>query len=79
MRGAGFGRQLVGRAEQEAIVRGCQGAWLETFSFQAPGFYERLGYRVFAVLEDNPPGHMRLFMTKSFCLGRVHTNGELRR
>jgi hypothetical protein len=38
--------------------------WLDSFSFQAPGFYRRLGYAEFGVVEDYPPGHTRHFLKK---------------
>jgi len=38
--------------------------WLETFSFQAPAFYEKYGYTIYAVLEDHPPGHKHYSMKK---------------
>jgi ribosomal protein S18 acetylase RimI-like enzyme len=63
-RGKGQGRRLVLAAEEEGARRGCRNAWLDTFSFQARGFYERLGYTVFGELEDFPPGHKRFFMRK---------------
>ena len=50
LRGRGIGTDLLRRAEAEALVRGCHGAWLDTFEFQARGFYERLGYRCFGEL-----------------------------
>jgi ribosomal protein S18 acetylase RimI-like enzyme len=59
VRGSGVGRELMRRAEAEAVRRGCRHAHLHTHSFQARGFYERLGYRVYAELEDYPPGHTR--------------------
>jgi GNAT superfamily N-acetyltransferase len=65
MRGAGLGRQLMEQAEQEAVQRGCHAAWLDTFSFQAPSFYERLGYTVFGTLQDYLPGHSRFFLRKT--------------
>ncbi len=64
-RGGGLGTTLMQRAEEEAVRRGCRHAWLDTFSFQARGFYEKLGYRVFGTLEDYPVGHSRFFMSKS--------------
>lgn len=66
LRRQGHGAALVGRAEKEAAARDCRGAWVDTFSFQARGFYERLGYRVVGTIEDQPPGHSRHFLTKSF-------------
>ena len=65
LRGAGLGRQLMAQAEQEAIQRGCHTVWLDTFTFQARSFYERLGYTVFGTLRDYPPGHSRFFLKKS--------------
>lgn len=64
-RGAGLGARLMRRAEAEAWNRGCRQAWLDTFSFQARGFYEKLGYRVFGSLDDYPAGHSRFFLTKA--------------
>ena len=63
-RSRGFGRELMQQAEEIARTHGAHYAWLDTFSFQARGFYEKLGYRVFAELEDFPPGHSRYFLRK---------------
>ena len=65
LRGRGVGAELMSRAESEAIVRGCHHAWLDTFEFQARGFYERLGYRCFGELNDYPTGFARYFMNKA--------------
>jgi hypothetical protein len=56
----------MARAEEEAIRRGCCHAYLDTFDFQAPGFYRKLGYSEWGVLEDFPPGHQRIFLKKDF-------------
>jgi GNAT superfamily N-acetyltransferase len=64
MRRIGIGRKLMTLAETEAVQRGCHAAVLDTFSFQARGFYERLGYSVFGMLNDCPPGHNRFYLTK---------------
>jgi len=58
-----IGQGLVAAAERHASEFGCHSAWLDTFSFQAPEFYPRFGYREFARL-DVPPGHQRIFMKK---------------
>lgn len=63
-RGRGLGGELLTRAEAEAIARGCQAAWLETFGDDARQFYERHGYRVFGTLDDYPSGQTRYFLTK---------------
>ena len=70
LRGRGIGAALVRKAEAEAVRRGCRGAWLDTFSFQARRFYERLGYRVFGTIADQPPGHARHFLQKSLAAER---------
>jgi GNAT superfamily N-acetyltransferase len=64
LRGRGMGTQIMREAEEEASRRGCHGVWLETFSFQAQPFYEKLGYAPFGVVPEYPPGHRRLFMLK---------------
>jgi GNAT superfamily N-acetyltransferase len=66
LRGYGLGRQMLLQAEEEAKARGCRGAWLDTYSFQARGFYERLGYAVFGTIDDYPPGQSRIFLHKTF-------------
>jgi GNAT superfamily N-acetyltransferase len=63
-RGQGWGRRLVERFEAEATTRGCRGCWVDTYGFQAPGFYESLGYREFGRLEDFPIGSARHFFWK---------------
>lgn len=64
LRGKGYGEQLLKKTEEEAIIRGVKHAYLDTFSFQAPGFYEKNGYAVFGQLHDFPPGHERYFYQK---------------
>src|SRR5689334_11688508 len=48
------------------VVGGAIGrsAVLYTISFQAPGFYERNGWRRFGEIPSDPPGTSRIFMTK---------------
>jgi GNAT superfamily N-acetyltransferase len=64
LRGAGLGTRLMRMAEIEARRRGCRGALVDTFSFQARPFYEGLGYRVFGTVEDYPPGFACFFLQK---------------
>jgi GNAT superfamily N-acetyltransferase len=65
LRGQGIGTDLMKRAEREAVARGCRSAWLDTFEFQARGFYERMGYTCFGELADYPSGFSRYFMKKT--------------
>ncbi|MBM3593055.1 MAG: GNAT family N-acetyltransferase [Alphaproteobacteria bacterium] len=69
MRGTGLGSDLLTRLEDEARDRGCIGAWVDTFSFQARPFYEKHGYTLFGSIEDQPPGHARHFLFKRFNQG----------
>ncbi|RNF28392.1 hypothetical protein NM04_23425 [Massilia aurea] len=64
VRARGLGRALMLEAEREAVRRGCTQAFLETLSFQALGFYEKLGYTVFSRLDGFPPGGARYAMRK---------------
>jgi GNAT superfamily N-acetyltransferase len=66
MRRMGLGRKTLAEAEAEAVRRGCHGVWLSTYTFQARGFYERLGYSIFGVVEEYPRGHSLIFLTKRF-------------
>ncbi len=64
VRRQGAGRQVMAMMEEAARRRGCRAAWLDTFSFQALGFYQGRGYRLFGELTDYPPGHTRHFLWK---------------
>lgn len=68
LRGQGIGRQLIGEAEARALARGCHSAWVDTFSFQAPGFYQKLGYEVFGELAWSAD-HKRIFLRKQLRAG----------
>jgi len=64
LRGQGYGHRLLTLAEEEALKRGAGNAYLDTFSFQAPDFYQQHGYQVFGTLQDFPPGCQRYFLQK---------------
>ncbi len=64
LRGHGHGHRLLMQIEDEARKRGARNVFLDTFSFQAPDFYQRYGYQIFGELKDFPPGHQRYFLTK---------------
>ncbi len=63
-RGRGIGSQLMNMAEALARERDLIGLWLDTFSWQAPGFYHRLGFTEVGRIPDHPPGEVRLFWAK---------------
>ena len=64
LRGQGVGRRLVMVLEEAAIERGCRQITLETFNFQAPEFYEKLGYSVFGVIEGYGNRFRKFYMQK---------------
>lgn len=64
IRRQGFGQSLMLRTEEEARQLGAKNAYLDTFSFQAPEFYQKLGYKPFGELPEFPPGKKRFFMKK---------------
>ena len=63
-RGTGLGRSLLAAVEQQARDRGCRWAELTTWEFQAPDFYARCGYRLYATEPDYPPGRTNHLMRK---------------
>lgn len=64
VRRSGWGSKLMEAAHEEARRRGCHHVWLDTFSFQALPFYEKLGYKVFGTLNDFPESHTRYFLQR---------------
>ena len=63
-RGEGVGTKLLTAAEDLARSRGCVGASLDTFEYQARPFYEKLGYEVFGTLDGYPPGSRQFYLRK---------------
>jgi GNAT superfamily N-acetyltransferase len=64
LRGCGLGAALMQEAEAAARSRHCVGLHLTRLDFQAPAFYERLGFQTFGILDDVPPGHRCFHMHK---------------
>jgi len=63
-RGKGYARELMAEAERRARRRGSRLLHLNTFSFQAPGLYEKLGFKRFGSLSGSPPGESRHWYVK---------------
>jgi len=63
-RGEGLCQALQAAAEQQARALGAHAVTLDTFSWQAEGFYLKQGYEVFGRLQDFPPGHQRMYLRK---------------
>ncbi|MDX8524216.1 GNAT family N-acetyltransferase [Mesorhizobium sp. MSK_1335] len=64
LRGRRIAAGMLGAAEQEAIARGCRGAWIDTFNPTAEKVYQRQGYKPFGSLPDFPVGRNRIFLQK---------------
>jgi GNAT superfamily N-acetyltransferase len=65
-RGCGLGRQLMAAAEAEARQRGCIAAQVDTLSFQAPGFYTKLGFETVGRVSGLPDSPERFFLLKRY-------------
>lgn len=63
-RGSGLGSELLKKAERLAQRRGSRLIHLNTYSFQAPKFYEKQGYRRFGSISGSPRGESRHFYVK---------------
>jgi GNAT superfamily N-acetyltransferase len=63
-RAKGLGRQLLRAAEEHALRVGCAVVFVDTHTFQAPGFYARMGFRQLVAIGDHPVGHANLVFAK---------------
>ena len=63
-RGRGIGRSLLEEAERVAVSKGCHSAHTDTFLFQAPEFYKRMGYKEFGRLDGFREQQSRLYLKK---------------
>lgn len=63
-RGQNLAARMLDAAEREARIRGCHGAYIDTFSEHALHVYQKAGYAVFGALDDFPPGRTRSFLSK---------------
>ena len=64
LRGQGIGSQLLQQAESEAKKRNCRFAFVNTFQFQAPAFYQKHGYKEVFTLKDYPCTGQRHYYQK---------------
>jgi len=64
IRKQGWGHKLMKVVEDEAIKRGCTVAYTNTFPWQAPEFYEKLGYKLYGKLDDFPKGFSLSYYSK---------------
>ncbi len=66
VRGTGLGRDLMLEAERVAISRGCQQAQVDTLDFQAPDFYQKLGFSLAGEIPAFDASPARYFLFKRY-------------
>ena len=65
-RKSGLGSKILNHIERIAIEKGATISMLDTFDFQAEGFYIKNGYTVIGEIHDFPKGHRRIYLSKRF-------------
>ncbi|AQS39974.1 acetyltransferase (GNAT) family protein [Shewanella psychrophila] len=63
-RGRDLGSKVLSAAESKAIDKGCVASTLDTFSFQALGFYRKQGYEIVGSLDGYYENHQRHYLQK---------------
>ena len=63
-RRSGAGKALMDWVETYGRENGCVGIWLDTYDFQGPDYYPRLGFVECGRIDDFPPGRTRIFFQK---------------
>jgi GNAT superfamily N-acetyltransferase len=62
-RGKGYGKQMMLAVEEEVLKRGVTKSYLQTV--HSLGFYQKLGYEIFGVIENSPTGFNMYYVKKS--------------
>src|SRR5215475_10710782 len=65
-RGRGYARALLDAFVTEARSRGARRIWTASYDFQAPGMYEKAGFKRMAEFEGWPEGHINVVLCKTF-------------
>lgn len=63
-RDQGYGKKLLEEAEKISREKNCSFIKLNTFSFQAPDFYKKYGYKIIAVIENAPNDYKHYYLLK---------------
>ncbi|GAB2838914.1 hypothetical protein GCM10027074_01600 [Streptomyces deserti] len=63
-RHAGWGSRLMRAAEEESVRRGCTSMTVSSYTFQAPGFYRKIGFQEVGRIEGVPGGHADVYFHK---------------
>ena len=70
-RGLGYGRDLLLEAERVGMKYGCVASGTWTFSFQAPEFYQSIGYEILGIFEGYVEG-----ITESVLMKRLNSTEQ---
>lgn len=73
-RGHGYARALLTAFVAEAFARGVQRIWVQSHDFQAPGLYEKAGFKRMAEFEGWPDNHVNVVLCKT--LSNLETIGN---
>lgn len=61
----GYGTELLHAAEEYALKEGCKIIFLRSYSFQAPAFYIKNGFKIEHTIQGFPPGYLSFFLVKN--------------
>jgi N-acetylglutamate synthase-like GNAT family acetyltransferase len=64
-RGRGYARELLNAFVTEAAHRGVRRIWVASYDFQAPGMYEKAGFKRMAEFVGWPEGHYNIILCKT--------------
>jgi GNAT superfamily N-acetyltransferase len=64
LRKQGYGKELLVALEREAVAFGCAFSLVDTWDFQAEGFYLKNGYERIGELKNYWHGHSKIFLRK---------------
>jgi ribosomal protein S18 acetylase RimI-like enzyme len=63
-RGRGYARALLDAFVEEARGRGARRIWVASYDFQAPGMYEKAGFKRMGEFEGWPEGHVNVVLCR---------------
>lgn len=65
-RNKGLGSKVIKKIEEFAKENNALGVKIDSWNFQAPKFYQKLGYTVWGEFKDCPPGTVHYYLYKKF-------------